>query len=148
MSAEPVSPFSSGVGYRLVKLGERAMARAEAALVDIGIKPRHLNVLAVIANNPGLSQREISALVGLDPNIMVGVIDDLEGDGFAVRQRSTSDRRRYVVAMTGKGSDVLERGMRALATGEEEFLTPLSPEQRKVLLDLCGLLLEGDGSGA
>lgn len=148
MPVSSLSPLSAGTGYRLIKLGELALAQAEEVLSGIGVKPRHFNVLMTVAANPALSQREISSALGLDPNVMVGVIDELEGEGLAVRERSTVDRRRHVVVVTPKGRSVLARGAEALERGEAAFLEPLDEGERRALYFLCGRLLGLEGGGA
>lgn len=137
----PNSSFASGPGYRIIKLGSRALARAESVLIGLGIKPRHLNVLYLVAANPSLSQREISVELGVDPNIMVTIIDDLEREGLAVRERSTADRRRHVVVVTAKGKQVLEDGVKALAQGEKDFFAALNADEREKFYQMCGKLL-------
>ncbi|WP_185744170.1 MarR family winged helix-turn-helix transcriptional regulator [Arachnia propionica] len=143
MTETPRSPLATWPAYRLIKVGERAIAEAEARLLEIGIKPRHFNVLVTVAEYPTLSQRELSTALGIDPNVMVGVIDELEAAGLAQRQRSTVDRRRHVVVVTAEGRALLDRGMAALRTGQELFLAALDKAERQRLHDLVGKLLEG-----
>lgn len=128
--------------YRLVKLGERLMAVAENALAPLGIRPRHLNVLATLAADESLSQQEVSRLLRIDPNVMVGVIDDLEELGLAERQRNPKDRRRHVVVLTAAGQKVLQDGTALLDEAEVKILSPLSAEERRVLHDVAGRLLD------
>lgn len=142
MTEMPRSPLATWPAYRLIKVGERAIAEAEARLWEIGIKPRHFNVLVTVAEHPTLSQRELSSVLGLDPNVMVGVIDELETAGLAQRQRSTVDRRRHVVVVTEAGRTILEQGLAALRSGQERFLEVLSAAERQRLHDLVGKLLE------
>ncbi len=136
------SPLSAGLGYRLIKLGDVALDRASGALGSAGVRPRHFNVLSTVAAAPSLSQKELSALLGIDPNVMVGVIDDLEAAGLASRQRSTADRRKHVVVITDKGHHVIAEGQRAIATAEEEFLAVLTAQERALLLELTSRLLD------
>lgn len=143
MTETPRSPLATWPAYRLIKVGERAIAEAEARLLEIGIKPRHFNVLVTVAEYPTLSQRELSTALGIDPNVMVGVIDELEAAELAQRQRSTVDRRRHVVVVTAEGRALLDRGMAALRTGQELFLAALDKAERQRLHDLVGKLLEG-----
>lgn len=136
------SPLAAGTGFKLVKLGEMAIRYAENTLSLLGIKPRHFHVLATIADNPEFSQKEISTTLGLDPNIMVGVIDELETAGLAIRRRSSTDRRKYVLEVTKSGQTVLKKGMSALDKGEAEFFAALSEEQKAVLDTLCVQLIQ------
>lgn len=141
MGATSASPLAASTGYRLIKLGELAMARAEEALEEFGIHARHFNVLGTVAAHPTLSQREVSSLLGLDPNVMVGVIDELERSGLAARQRSTVDRRRHVIVVSEDGHLLLRRGAQALAASEEDFLASLGATDRERFHAYCGTLL-------
>ena len=52
---------------KLIKLGELAMTKAERALEPLGVRPRHLNVLAALAADDSLSQQDVSRrLSGVD----------------------------------------------------------------------------------
>lgn len=128
-------------GYRLVKLGELAMAAAERALEPLGVRPRHFNVLSVVAVNPTISQQDLSRHLNIDANVMVGVIDELERAGLARRERNPADRRRHVVALTKTGLDVLRRGQKFLDAAESELFAALSDRDRAKLDDLAGRLI-------
>lgn len=141
MTDTPRSPLATWTAFRLIKVGERAIAEAESRLLEVGIKPRHFNVLVTVAEHPTLSQRELSSALGLDPNVMVGVIDELEAQGMARRERSAVDRRRHVVVVTESGRQLLERGLGVLRDGEERFLAVLDPAERQQLHGLVGKLL-------
>ena len=144
MAPQVNSPLTSGTGYKLVKLGETAMRYAEDALRSLGIKPRHFNVLAAIADHPEFSQKEISTTIGIDPNIMVGVIDELEHNGLAIRRRSSTDRRKYVLEVTTKEHALLKEGLDLLAKGEEKFFAVLSPQQKQTFNEICIRLLDAN----
>lgn len=146
MAATKASPLSASTGYRLIKLGEVVFARAEAALAGLGVKPRHFNVLTTVAADPTLSQRELSTVLGIDPNVMVGVIDDLEAEGWAERRRSESDRRRHVVVVTEEGHRLIQAGSKAVSAAEEDLLAPLDAAERTALRSIAGSLLDLDGA--
>ncbi len=141
MSTYLSSPLTTGTGYKLIKLGESAMHYAEEILVKLEIKPRYFNVLAAIAENPDFSQKELSTLLGIDPNIMVGIIDGLEKTELARRRRSTTDRRKYVLEITSTGQSLLEKGLQALKEGEEKYFATLSSHEKETLDKLCTQLL-------
>lgn len=145
MGATNASPLSASTGYRLIKLGEVVFSRAEQALAALRVKPRHFNVLTTVAADPTLSQRELSAVLGIDPNVMVGVIDDLERAGLATRQRSSTDRRRHVVVVTQDGHRLIAEGNAAVARAQREFFGRLSAAELDGLHTTAGLLLGLDG---
>lgn len=141
MAASAASPLSKLTGYRLIKLGEILFELAEQTLAELNIRPRHFNVLTTAAADPGLSQRELASLLGIDPNVLVGVIDDLERAGLAIRQRSLSDRRRHIVAVTESGRKLIDMGNKAVATAEDKYFSALAVGERSLLHSAAGHLL-------
>ena len=54
------------VGYLLVRLGKRAQRAFESSLVPLGLRPPHFDVLAVLAEQGRLSQKEVAEVLGVD----------------------------------------------------------------------------------
>lgn len=138
-AAAPLRRFTS---YRVIKLGKLVDAAVERALAPLGIKPRHLHVMAVIATDDSLSQQQISRLLDIDPNVMVGVIDDLEEKGLAERRRNPADRRRHVLVLTATGRRTLRRGLAMGIEFEAELFAGLGDEGRAALDDVTARLLD------
>lgn len=128
-------------GYLLIKLGEVTLDIAEQALAPLQLRARHFNVMAMAANDVTLSQQDLSGLLGLDPTIMVALVDDLEGKGLLRRQRSQKDRRRYVLQLTPAGQRTLKRAFRAIEDAENKLLAPLNRQEATTLQELAGRLL-------
>lgn len=140
MAREPVDPLAGRTGYLLVKLGETLSELAERALAPLGLRAKHLHVLAVAARHQ-LSQQELAELVGLDRTSMVAVVDELERLGLAIRQRSETDRRRYLIVPTGKAAEALRRAAETLDSAEAALFGDLSPAERALLTELATRLL-------
>lgn len=138
-TASPLRAFTS---VRLMKIGKLVTAEVERALEPLGVKPRHFNVLATISMADALSQQEMSRLLEIDPNVMVGVIDDLEQGGLAERRRNPADRRRHLIVLTDRGRQVLERGAALRADFEDRLFGDLDPGERAALHALTARLLD------
>ena len=137
-----IPQLSDRTGYRLIKLGELVMRLAEDALAPLGVKPRQFNVLATLAANQTWSQQDISRALGVDPNVMVGVVDELERLALARRRRSTQDRRRHVLVLTDEGRAVLRDGSAAIDRAERALLADVGPADVRTLHDVAGRLLQ------
>lgn len=135
------SPLYERTGYRLVKVGELAVATAERALEPLGVKPRHFNVLATLAADTTLSQQDVSQLLGIDPNVLVGVIDDLERRGLAERRRNPRDRRRHVIIVTPDGRRLLAEGAARLDAAEAEFFAGVTEADQEIVRRVTGYLI-------
>jgi DNA-binding MarR family transcriptional regulator len=87
-----------------------------------------------------LSQLELSKRLGLDPTIVVGLIDELEARRAIKRVRDESDRRRSLLQVTPTGAKLHAKATAAMAAAEQEFLAPLPvaerAELRRMLLDV------------
>ena len=84
-------------------------------------------------------RRTIADALGYDRSWFVGLLDDLEEAGLVERKRDPIDRRRHLVSLKPAGKKRLAE-LRAISQQvEDEFLAPLSPQERK---ELHALLLE------
>jgi DNA-binding MarR family transcriptional regulator len=66
----------------------------------LGVNLTDLDCLNVIERRGSVTAGELAADAGLTSGAITGVIDRLEGAGFARRERDPADRRRVTVAVT------------------------------------------------
>ncbi|QKW07944.1 MarR family transcriptional regulator [Streptomyces sp. NA04227] len=118
-------------GYLLIKTSAMTGRSVDRALRRHGLTGRLVRVLAFIRDQAQApSQRDLCGLTGLDRTTMVAVVDDLEQRGFARRERSTADRRKYVVTLTESGADAYRAALGDLLRTQDELLAPLSATER------------------
>ncbi|MBV9820345.1 MAG: MarR family transcriptional regulator [Solirubrobacterales bacterium] len=106
------------------------MMRLEAlnasALAPLGIDPRELGVMFLIADHEPASQQQSAQRLGVDRTTMVALIDTLEHKGLVTRHPDAEDRRRNVIELTAAGRDALRHGTTASDEAERAFLSPLT----------------------
>ena len=116
--------------FRFRRLRELISERYRESNGDTGkLKAGDLTILALIEANPSISQTDIARIGGVDQAVLVGVLDDLEERGLALRVRDQTDRRRHKLEITSKGKRVVadlfrrafenEASARAVLTAEE-----------------------------
>jgi DNA-binding MarR family transcriptional regulator len=138
---ERPEPLSLGVlndhlGYFVRRLQVWVFQDFMQGLAALEVRPAQFSVLAVIEANPGLSQSDIAAFLGIERARLVRLLDRLEKRGFTERRASPRDRRSHALHLTREGQRALKR-IKALAAAHEARLTEkLNPERRKLLLDL------------
>lgn len=135
--------LAANSGFLLARLGVGFKNRAIARVELEGYEPNHYGILAILAEGDRETQGTIAEALGLDPSRLVNVLDSLEKRGLIARHRDPLDRRRHVVRITGDGLAVLD-SMRVLAQGlADEFLAPLTPDDRetfhRLLLQLAAV---------
>jgi DNA-binding MarR family transcriptional regulator len=109
----------------------------------LGIRLKELMVLAYLRDHAQASQQALSEAMHLDANNCVLLLNELEGSGFATRQRDPTDRRRHIVELTDAGRQALEHAEQAQQTIEGDVLGALSTEERATLRTLLSRALEG-----
>jgi DNA-binding MarR family transcriptional regulator len=90
-------------------------------LSAIDISPAQFSVLVVIGANPGLSQSELAATLGIERARLVRLLHRLERRGLTQRLPSSADGRRHALRLTRDGEKLLTQA-KALAAEHEEAL--------------------------
>ncbi len=109
----------------------------------LGMRWRHFLVLSYLAERDGVSQQDLGDVIGIDPNNLVLLLNELEVSDFASRRRDPEDRRRHIVELTDNGRAALRRAERARETIEDEVLGALDAAERETLRTLLIKALDG-----
>src|SRR3954451_2826413 len=128
----PEELISSPV-FLLKRLGFKAKELHFDAYSEAGIHPYHYAVLATLAEGERETQGAIADALDYDRGQLVGILDELEEQGLVERRRDPEDRRRQVVVMTQAGKKTLVKVRTVAQQLDEDFLAPLTAEQRKQL---------------
>lgn len=104
-------------------------------LGSIDISPAQFSVLVVISANPGLSQAEIAATLGIERARLVRLLHRLEQRGLTQRLPSSSDGRRHALRLTRSGEKVLAQAKTLAAEHEAALKEKLGGESYRRLLE-------------
>jgi DNA-binding MarR family transcriptional regulator len=100
-------PLTDAIGFHL-RLAQEASFRAFAQRVgDPDLKPRRFSVLALIGENPGITQTVLSRCSGRDKSTLTPTIRDLETRGLVERRPVPDDRRSFNLHLTDAGTALL-----------------------------------------
>jgi DNA-binding MarR family transcriptional regulator len=116
--------------------GQIANVRIKRALAAHGLKPGHGHVLLLLSDKGATSQQALVEALGVDPSVLVAVLNDLERDGFAQRRRDPTDRRRHIVEISAHGAKLVARVHSAIATVEAELFSDLNATEISTLQGL------------
>jgi DNA-binding MarR family transcriptional regulator len=122
--------------FLLKRVGMLAKERSTEAYEAIGANPYHYGVLAVLEEGARDTQAKIADALGYDRSWLVGLLDELEEDGFIERKRDPEDRRRHLVSLTADGKKRLAELRAVSKSVENELLASLDIEQRAQLQEL------------
>jgi DNA-binding MarR family transcriptional regulator len=123
-------------GFLLARLGFEIKARSVTEFGELGLTPYHFSVLALLGEGSRETQATIADALRFDRSQLVGMLDSLEKRGLIERRRDPHDRRRQSVSLTPAGKKTLVRLRAIIARLEDEFLSPLSAQERDELYAL------------
>lgn len=139
----------TGAGVLLALLGRAASERLRKSLSASGLRPRQFQALGLLRDGGSRGQQALGEAMGVDPSILVTLLNPLEEEGLLTRRRDPADRRRHIVAITPEGEMRLREAEQAHDAAENELLAALDPDQRAELRELLlelerGLAVPGD----
>jgi DNA-binding MarR family transcriptional regulator len=138
-------PRNGAAAFLLAQLGAYASGQFAKRLEPLGFTPAHAGIFRIIAANPGLSQQELAAKLGMYASRLVAIIDDLEKRGLIERQPSNTDRRLYALHLTKSGREQLSAiGAIAREHGRDLF-DGLSDQERSTLTALLERVAKKQG---
>ena len=128
----------------LVNVVARKSARVAAYHLDqLGINPRHYAVMGII-DGRRMSQISLTGRLGLNKNVMVNLIDDLETKDLCRRVQNKANRREHHIHLTDKGREFLRQADQLVVRSQKEFLQPLTPDERKTIMALLAKLMKDE----
>jgi DNA-binding MarR family transcriptional regulator len=106
-----------------------------------------LVTLARIADEHGVSQRQLADELGLTPGTVSVRVDRLVEQRLAVRKPDPDSQRNALVALTSEGWALFERVAPAHLDNEQRLLAAIPESEQQLLADLLRkLLVEFEGS--
>lgn len=123
------------LGYN-VRRAHMALWRDFNRTVGIGqIRPGIFSLMVLVDENPGVAQIELATQLKIDKATIVGLIRQLQRQGWIERRQSGSDRRRQDVFLTELGKRELVGLRREMIEHEAKFLQLFSRQELAQFFD-------------
>jgi DNA-binding MarR family transcriptional regulator len=126
-----LGPLAENVGYLLRRAQVTIFQRFFELFAEADIRPVQYSILTVIESNPGLSQKQLAARLGIKKTNLVGLIDELEARGLARRKPTENDRRSHALYLTPRGTVLIARLHRLDASLNARISRMMSAEERR-----------------
>jgi len=130
-------------GHLIRRAQQIAVAIFAEHLADADITPVQFAILNALRDTPEIDQVSLAKRVAFDPATSGSVIGRLEAKGWLSRQPHATDRRRKLLVITPQGVQALANMQAAVAQVQAQILSPLSPDEQKLFVDLLGQLVSG-----
>lgn len=132
--------------FQLERLRRRTRECVETALSPRGTTMREYWVLTCLIEGDAASQTALSEALAIDASDMVRLIDSLEAQGWAQRERDPKDRRRQIVAATKAGAKAQTELAALVTEAESAALDESTGKQLKHLRKLTQAVLTTESS--
>jgi DNA-binding MarR family transcriptional regulator len=125
-------------GFLLKDLTNRYTARFEQHARETSLTLMQCKVLVNLEKSEGASQAKLAELTGIEPMMMVRLLDRMEADHLLERRADPSDRRARRLYLTKKARPLLEEIWRLSDVTRNEMFAGISKTDR----DTCIRALE------
>ncbi len=125
-----MSPEGAPGALALVTMLSKSVYSAVADRDGSSFKMKQVIALSYLRELGAVGQKGLGAVLCMDANNTVLLLNDLERDGLIVRKRDPEDRRRHVVELTESGLQLLEEAEVGMAGIEDSLLAALDDDQR------------------
>ncbi len=127
-------------GYLLATIGKTAEAWIAEAMEPLDLLPREGAALLVLRSHGELTQPRLGDYLGADANSVVMILKKLESRGLVERRRDPADRRRHLIAITDRGTEIRSRVDDAVQQVESRLLRRLDDGEIATLRELLFLV--------
>ncbi len=134
-------------GHHIRRLQQMAVAVFLQETQGFGITPVQYGALLTVQRQPGLDQRSLANLMGLDTSTTAGVVDRLEARGLLRRSASPTDRRVKLLGTTEDGAALLADMQPQVAVAQARMLAPLTDAEKPLFMDMLMRLLQAHHEG-
>jgi DNA-binding MarR family transcriptional regulator len=127
----------------------RRLIDAERPLLEAhGLSMWAYVALSHLARRPAGTQLALAQAMPYDKTRLIGLLDELEGDGLITRAVDPRDRRARIVTLTEAGEARHAAARADIRAMEDELLEDLDPAERTRLRDTLAELGSAFPSGA
>jgi DNA-binding MarR family transcriptional regulator len=130
-----LGPLPDYVGYVLRRAQSASFRHLERSTGELALTPGQFSQLAAIDANPGINQRRLAALFGLDKSTLSPAMDALAARGLVQRTRDAEDGRAWSLALTLPGRQLLARIRAKIEAQERIIAEALAPGERRRLIE-------------
>jgi DNA-binding MarR family transcriptional regulator len=138
-----LGPLPELIGYVLRRAQLVVFQDFFAAFAPFDISPAQFSVLTVIERNPGLTQSQVAAALGIKRTNFVGLLNELESRDIAERRKVSGDKRSYALYLTAEGSGLMRRLRPVLKAHESRMVAKVGEDRRDQFLALLHDIAEG-----
>jgi len=128
--------LESLLGYHARRASLAIVGRFMEHMAPHGLRPVDFSVLTLIAQNPGITSRQICAALAIQPPNLVGLVGGLQQRGLIERRPHPNDRRAVGLHLTPDGKRLHGAACATASAAEAQAATALTAREQATLVRL------------
>ncbi len=130
--------LSCSVGHQLMQLMQLMKREADQRMAAFDLTDAQWKPLWMLHRGVAATPNELARELDMDAGALTRLLDRLEAKALITRERSETDRRVVLLALTEAGRDVASQVPHVLAGVNNDFLRGFSAAEWQQLQDLLG----------
>lgn len=126
----------------LAQAERRVARRLEGALSVADLSAEHWRVLTLLSDGAGHSMTEVASYAMVPAPTLTKIVDRMIERGLLYRRVDTADRRRVLVFVSARGSELYQGVGADVAEAERELIAELGQQDAAHLAELLNALLD------
>lgn len=122
------------VGYNVKRANSALLVGVGKVLKPFGLRRTTYSALSVIAQNEGIKQSDLAAVLAIERPNLVQILDELQKPGLIERARDANDRRAYRLTATTAGIEKIAAAGESLRAFDERLTKGMSVDERAALI--------------
>ncbi len=118
------------VGYSMKRAFLLVQEDMANTLKPLGLRMMTFSSLAIIVENPDISQKYLAQALGIDRSGVVVLVDELEKEGLISREKVEGDRRSYALRASLSGQKLWKKAQSKVQAHEQALFAGLSEAER------------------
>ena len=127
--------LSQFTGYNMKRAFLLVQEDMAKTLAPLGLRMMTFSALAVIVENPDMTQTQLSQALGIERSGVVTLVDELEQADLISRNKVEGDRRSYALRETVKGRRLWQKAEAQVQAHEKAIFSVLSDAEYATLHD-------------
>ncbi len=133
---------STKIGKYISILHRQEQKYVSTCMKEYGLASPSYSFLSYLADNEGISQRELCSILVVDDALASRTMKDLERQGYIIRKRSDTDSRSYLLYLTDKAKDLVPKLVENYESWWETGLAKLKPEEQILLAEQLRIMAQ------
>ena len=135
-----IDDFQRGPGFLLTESARLLRKLIDRRLQPLGLSRAQWSILAILSNQEGLSQSQISAKLEIEKSTAGRLIDQVERSGWIERRPIAGDRRAWGIHLTDQARQLLAQVETVILRSRTEMLQGLRAEQQQHLSEILQIV--------